>query len=57
MFLTENAGDLSRECGYLENDINSLYKKFKNILVEQNEDFLDYIKNEEENVIERNLNK
>ena len=31
-----------------KNDYKSLYKEFKNILIEQNEDYLDYIKNEEE---------
>ena len=34
-----------------------IYKEFKNIFLEQNEDYLDYNKNEEESIIERILNK
>ena len=33
-------------------DIDSLIKKFKNILTEQNDEYLSYIKNEEESLIE-----
>ena len=38
-------------------DINSLNKEFKNILTEQNDEYLSYIKNEEESLIEDFLNK
>ena len=31
--------------------------EFKNILLEQNEEYLDYIKNEEESILEKFLNK
>ena len=41
----------------LKGDINFLYKEFKNILIELNEEYLDYIKNEEESIIEKILNK
>ena len=35
---------------------NSINKEFKNVLIEQNEDYLVYIKNEEESTFERTLN-
>ena len=47
----------SYECGFLKGDNNFQYKEFKNILLELNEDYLDYIKNEEEAVIEKFLKK
>ena len=47
----------SEECGFLKNDINSLNKEFENIIIEQNEENLSYIKNEEESLIARVLNK
>ena len=31
--------------------------EFKNILIEQNQEYLDYVKNEEEAIIERFLDK
>ena len=43
------------ECGFLKGDINFLYKEFKNVLLEMNEDYLDYIKNQEESILEKNL--
>ena len=57
MFLIKNDADFVRECGFLKNDNNRLCLDFKNILLEQNEDYLDYNKNEEEAIIERILNK
>ena len=42
----------------LESDIKRLNKEFKNILLEQNEEYLDYInRNQEESIIEKILNK
>ena len=41
----------------LKGDINFLYKEIKNILLELNEDYLEYIKNEEESIIENFLKK
>ena len=41
---------------YFKNDINRLNLEFKYILIEQNEENLDYIKNEDESVIEKVLN-
>ena len=57
MFLIKNDVNMLYECGFLKGDINFLYKEFKNILLELNEDYLDHIKNEEEALIEKILNK
>ena len=45
------------ECGFLKSDINFLYKGFKNVLLELNDEYLDHIKNQEESIIEKFLNK
>ena len=57
IFLIQNDENLLKEIGFSKNDINLLKLEFKNILIEQNEDFLSYIKNQEESIIERILNK
>ena len=57
IFLIQNDKNLLKEIGFSKNDINLLNLEFKNILLEQNEDYLDYIKNEEESIIEKILNK
>ena len=57
LFLIKNDKDLLREVGFSERDINCLNLEFKNILIDQHEKHLDYIKNEEESIIERFLNK
>ena len=57
IFLTQNDKNLLKEIGFSKNDINLLNLEFKNILIEQNEDFLSYIKNQEESIIERILDK
>ena len=57
VFLIQNDKNLLQEIGFNKNDINQLNLEFKNILLEQNEEYLDYIKNEEESIIERILNK
>ena len=44
MFLIKNDANLFYECGFLKGDINFLYKEFKNILVELNEEYLDHRK-------------
>ena len=56
-FLIKNDVNFLYECGFLKGDINFLYREFKNILLELNEDYLDYIKNEEEFVLEKFLYK
>ena len=48
---------LLHEIGSSEREINLLTSEFRNILMEQNEEFLDDIKIEEESVIEKLLNK
>ena len=45
IFLIQNDKNLLKEIGFSKNDINLLNLEFKNILIEQNEDFLSYIKN------------
>ena len=57
IFLFQNDKNLLKEIGISKNDINLLNLEFKNILIEQNEDFLSYIKNQEESIIERILDK
>ena len=57
LFVIKNDKDLLREVGFSERDINRLNLEFKNILIDQHEKYLDYIKNEEEGIIERFLNK
>ena len=42
---------------FAKGDINFLYQEFKNILIELNGDYLDHIKNEEESLPEKFLNK
>ena len=57
MFLIKNDVNFLYECGFLKGDINFLYKEFKLILLELNENYLDYIKNEEEGITEKILNR
>ena len=56
-FLIQNDKDLLKECGFLKNDVHRLSLEFKNILMEENEEYLDCIKNEEVSIIEKILNK
>ena len=57
LFLIKDDEDLLKECGFLKREINRLYKEFKDILMEHKEKYLDHIKNQEEAVIERFLDK
>ena len=57
MFSIRNDVNLLDECGVLKCDIHYLYKKFKDILFELNEEDLDHSKNEEESILEKFLNK
>ena len=57
VFLIQNDKNFLKEIGFSKNDINLLNLQFKNILREGYEEFLDYIKNIEESVIEKFLNK
>ena len=56
-FLIQNDKNLLKEIGFSKNDINLLNLEFKNILMEEFEDYLSYIKNEEESILEKFLNK
>ena len=57
IFLIQNDKILLKETRFCKNDINLINSEFKNVLIEQNEEYLVYIKNEEESIIERILNK
>ena len=57
IFLIRNDKNLLHEVGFSQRDINRLSIEFKNILIEQHEEWLDYIKNEEESILEKFLNK
>ena len=57
IFLIQNDKNLLKEVGFNKNDINLLNLEFKNILLEEFEYFLDNIKNQEESIIEKFLNK
>ena len=56
-FLIQNVKNSLKEIGFSERDINQLNLEFKNILLEEHEDYLDYIKNQEESILEKILNK
>ena len=57
IFLIENNVNFLLECGFLKGDINFLYREVINCLIELNEDYLVHIKNQEESIIEKILNK
>ena len=57
IFSIQNDKNLLKEIGFSKNDINLLYLEFKNILLEEFEEYLSYIKNKEELIIEKILNK
>ena len=57
MFLIKNDKDLLHETGFSERDIKRLYLEFKNILIDQHGEYLDYIKKEELSIIEKILKK
>ena len=55
IFLIQNDKNLLKEIGFSKNDINRLSIEFKNILIEEHEKWIDYIRNEEESIIEKLL--
>ena len=57
IFLIQNDKNLLKQIRFSKNDIHLLNLESKNILIEQNENFLSYIKNQEESIIEKFLNK
>ena len=48
VFLIQNDKNLLHEVGFSERDMISLNEEFKKFLIEQHEEYLAYIKNEEE---------
>ena len=57
IFLIQNDKKLLKEIGLSKHDPNLLNLEFKNILLEEFENYLDYIKNQEESILEKFLNK
>ena len=57
IFLIQNEKNLLKEIGFAKTDINNLNLEFKNILLEEFENYLDYIKDQEESILEKFLNK
>ena len=57
MFLKENYVHLLNKCGYIKTDNIRLSLEFKNKLLEQIEENLDFIKNDEESFLEKLLNE
>ena len=57
MFPIKNDFVLLHECGFVKADFNNQRLEFRNILLEQNENYLDYIKDQEESIIKRTLDK
>ena len=57
MFLIKDDKNLIKEIGFSKNNFNQLSIELKNILLEEYENYLDYIKDQEESIIEKFLNK
>ena len=57
IYLIQNDKNLLNEIGFSKNDINRLNLEFTKNLLEQNEEYLSSIKNEEESIIEKFLDK
>ena len=57
IFLIQNDKNLLKEVGFSHRDINLLNLEFKNIILEEFENYLDHIKNNEETILEKFLNK
>ena len=55
--LIQNDKNVLKEIGLSKNDINRLNLEFKNNLLEQHEEYLDYVKDQEESILENILNK
>ena len=57
IFLIQNDKNLLKEIGFSKDGINLLNLEFKNILLEEFENYLDFIKDQEESILEKFLNK
>ena len=56
-FLNKGDKNLLKEVEFSEYSISRLNLEFKKILLEQHEEFLDYVKSEEKSIVEKLLNK
>ena len=52
IFLVQNDKNLFKKIKYSEHDINRLNLEFKNILIEQHEEHLYYVKDQENSILE-----
>ena len=57
IFLIQNDKNLLKEISFSKNDINLINLEFKNVLLEEFENYLDYIKDQEESILEKFFNK
>ena len=57
IYLIQNDKNLLKEIGFGKNDIILLNLEFKKNLLEEFENYLDYIKDQEESILEKFLNK
>ena len=57
IILIQNDKNLLKEIGFSKNDINLLNLEIKIILLEEFENYLDHIKDQEESILEKFLNK
>ena len=57
IFLIQNDKNLLKEIRFIKHDVNLLNLEFKNILLGEIENYLDYIKDREESILEKFLNK
>ena len=57
VFVIKDDQKLLEKIGFGKSDFDQLSLEFKFILMEQKEDYLDCVKNEEESIIEKILNK
>ena len=57
IFLIQNDKNLLKEIGFSKKDINLLKLELKNILLGEFENYLDYIKDQEESILEKFFNK
>ena len=57
MFLNQKVQNFLNEIGFSKNDIVHLSLEFKNIIFEQHENYLEYVKDQEESIIDKISNK
>ena len=57
IFLIKNDRNLLKEIGFSKSDIIRLFLEFQKFLLGEHEDDLDFIKDQEESILEKFLNK